>query len=92
MRVPRPTYIYTNCNFHETDSLITRVGKNTKIFFSGDFKQTDLDGKREISGFNDFVKIVNNMESFTNVEFCINDCVRSGLVKEYLIIKDELGL
>jgi phosphate starvation-inducible protein PhoH len=83
---------FENCNFHESDSIITRCGKNTRIFFSGDFKQTDLDGKREISGYLDFMKIINNMDSFDAVEFTIDDCVRSGLVKEYLIEKDKLGL
>jgi phosphate starvation-inducible PhoH-like protein len=83
---------FENFNFHETDSLITRIGSNSRIFFSGDFKQTDLDGRKEISGFNDFMKIINKMESFVSVEFTIEDCVRSGLVKEYLTIKDQLGL
>lgn len=83
---------FENCNFHELDSLITRCGKNARIFFSGDFKQTDLDGRREVSGYTDFMKIINNMDSFGSVEFTIDDCVRSGLVKEYLIEKDKLGL
>jgi phosphate starvation-inducible protein PhoH len=83
---------FENCNFHETDSLITRVGKNTRIFFSGDFKQSDLDGRREVSGFNDFMKIVSKMQSFSATEFTIEDCVRSGLVLEYLTVKEQLGL
>lgn len=83
---------FENMNFHELDSLITRCGNNTRIFFSGDFKQTDFDGKREVSGFSDFTKIIDNMESFSMVEFTIEDCVRSGLVREYLITKDKIGL
>ena len=79
-------------NLHELSTIITRVGKNTKIFFSGDFKQSDLDGRREISGFNDFIKIVNQMNSFDVVEFGLADIVRSGLVKEYLVAKEKLGL
>ena len=79
-------------NLHELSTIITRCGKNTKIFFSGDFKQCDFDGKREISGFNDFVKIVSYMYSFDIVEFQLNDIVRSGLVKEFLIAKEKLGL
>ena len=77
---------------HELSTIITRCGKNTRIFFSGDFKQTDLDGRREISGFNDFVKIVNCMYSFDVIEFGLEDIVRSGLVKEYLVAKENLGL
>lgn len=83
---------FENLNFHEADSLITRLGKNSRIFFSGDIKQTDLDGRKEVSGYNDFMRIINEMESFFTVEFTIEDCVRSGLVKEYLIAKEKLGL
>lgn len=77
---------------HEISTIVTRCGKNTKIFFSGDFKQTDLDGKKEVSGFNDFMKIISRMESFSSTEFTIEDCVRSGLVLEYLTVKEQLGL
>ena len=77
---------------HELSTIITRCGRNTKIFFSGDFKQTDLDGRREISGFSDFIKIVDCMYSFEVVEFGLDDIVRSGLVKEFLIAKEKLGL
>jgi phosphate starvation-inducible PhoH-like protein len=77
---------------HEISTILTRCGKNTKIFFSGDFRQTDLDGKREISGFNDFIKIVKMMPSFDIVEFGLDDIVRSGLVKEFLVAKEKLGL
>lgn len=83
---------FSNCNFHELDSLITRCGNNTRIFFSGDFAQTDLDQRREVSGFNDFVRIINMMDSFTVVEFGLEDIVRSGIVREFLIAKDKLGL
>lgn len=77
---------------HEISTIITRCGKNTKIFFSGDFRQTDLDNRREISGFSDFIKIVKMMYSFEIVDFNLDDIVRSGLVKEFLIAKDKLGL
>lgn len=79
-------------NLHEISTIITRCGKNTKIFFSGDFKQCDLDGKREVSGFNDFLRIVGMMYSFETVEFGLEDIVRSGLVKDYLVAKETLGL
>jgi len=79
-------------NLHEISTIVTRCGKNTKIFFSGDYKQCDLDGRREVSGFNDFLKIVGMMYSFETVEFGLEDIVRSGLVKEFLIAKEKLGL
>lgn len=79
-------------NIHELSTIITRCGKGTRIFFSGDFRQTDLDGRKEISGFNDFIRIVSLIPSFNIVEFGLDDIVRSGLVKEFLVAKEKLGL
>ena len=43
-----------NLNFHELDSIITRVGENTKIIFCGDAAQTDLVKTNERNGILDF--------------------------------------
>ena len=82
---------FSNLNFHELDSIITRVGQDSRIIFSGDYAQSDLVKKHEKSGVLDFLKIAQAMESFCCVEFGIDDIVRSGLVKEYLIAKHNLG-
>jgi phosphate starvation-inducible PhoH-like protein len=79
-----------NLNFHELDSVITRAGDNTRIIFSGDFKQSDLTNSQDRKGLQDFLKIISRMSSFSRVEFGIQDVVRSSLVKEYLIQKDKL--
>jgi len=81
-----------NLNFHELDSIITRVGQDSKIIFCGDAAQTDLIKNNERTGILDFQKIIMNMEEFAMVEFGIEDIVRSGLVKSYLISKLNLGL
>ena len=81
-----------NLNFHELDSIITRVGQDTKIVFCGDAAQTDLVKVNERSGILDFQKILDKMPEFTLIEFGIDDIVRSGLVKSYLINKINLGL
>jgi len=78
-------------NFHELDSIITRVGDNSKIMFCGDATQTDLTKSYERHGILDFMKIIEQMESFNIVEFDTDDIVRSGLVKEYLVKKLALG-
>ena len=83
---------FSNLNFHELDSMITRIGEDSKIMFCGDITQTDLTREKETSGIADFIKIVEEMkETFTCVEFGIKDIVRSGLVKSYLIAKYNLG-
>ena len=79
-----------NLSFHELDSVITRAGEGTKVIFSGDFKQSDLANSRDRQGLQDFLKILKNMRSFSRIEFGVQDVVRSGLVKEYLINKDKL--
>ncbi len=81
-----------NLNFHELDSIITRVGQDSKIVFCGDVNQSDLQKTNERNGILDFQRILENMEEFTSIEFGINDIVRSGLVKSYLISKMTLGL
>ena len=81
-----------NLNFHELDSIITRVGQDSKIVFCGDVNQSDLQRTNERNGILDFQRILEGMDEFSMVEFGINDIVRSGLVKSYLISKMTLGL
>lgn len=76
-----------NMTFHELDSIITRVGENCKVIFSGDYRQSDLKFQDERAGLLTFLKILDRMPEFTRVEFGIDDIVRSGLVKSYIINK-----
>jgi predicted ribonuclease YlaK len=82
---------FSNLNFHELDSIITRVGENSKICFCGDAEQSDLVKSNERNGIVDFMNILRKMSSFDIIEFGVDDIVRSGLVKEYLTAKYELG-
>ena len=81
-----------NLNFHELDSIITRVGEDTKIMFCGDVAQTDLIKTNEKNGILDFQKIITRMPEFDLIEFGLDDIVRSGLVKSYITSKLELGM
>jgi len=81
-----------NLNFHELDTIITRVGQDSKIVFCGDFGQSDLSRTSEKNGLHDFLRILEEMEEFNCVEFDIGDIVRSGFVRSYLIQKTKLGL
>ena len=81
-----------NLNFHELDTIMTRVGQNSKIMFSGDFDQTDLREDEEKAGLGQFLKIINEMKEFYSCEFDIGDIVRSGLVRSYIIQKYNTGL
>ena len=81
-----------NLNFHELDSIITRVGEDSKIMFCGDATQTDLIKTNERNGIIDFMTILRNMPSVDIIEFGVEDIVRSGLCKEYLLAKMDLNL
>ena len=81
-----------NLNFHELDTIMTRVGQGSKIMFSGDFDQTDLRDNEEKAGLGQFIKIINEMKEFYSCEFDIGDIVRSGLVRSYIIQKYNTGL
>ena len=83
---------FQNLNFHEMDSIITRVGENTRIIFCGDASQSDLVKTNDRNGIVDFMNVLRKMPSFDIIEFGIGDIVRSGLVKEYLTAKIEMGL
>jgi predicted ribonuclease YlaK len=82
---------FQNLNFHELDSIITRVGENTRICFCGDASQSDLVKTNERNGIIDFMSVLRKMQSFDIIEFGIEDICRSGLVKEYLIAKMDAG-
>ena len=83
---------FANLNGHELDSIITRVGEDSKIMFCGDATQSDLIKMSERNGIIDFMKILRVMPSFDIIEFGIEDVVRSGIVREYLTAKYELGV
>ena len=81
-----------NMNFHELDTITTRVGQDSKIMFCGDFDQTDLQRTNEKNGLHDFLRILEEMDEFNCTEFTIGDIVRSGFVRNYLINKIKLGI
>lgn len=73
----------------ELNSIMTRIGRNSKIIFCGDFRQTDLYKKNDMSGLQKFMAIAELMPTFKTIEFSVNDIVRSKLVKEYILARLE---
>ncbi|MED5271162.1 MAG: PhoH family protein, partial [Pseudomonadota bacterium] len=76
---------FQNLNYHELDSIMTRVGEQSKIMFCGDATQSDLVKQNERNGIVDFMRILRLMPSVDVIEFGVEDIVRSGLVKEYIL-------
>lgn len=76
-----------NMNFEEIDTVMTRVGYRSKIIWCGDYRQTDLRRANDKSGLLKFFDIAYHMQSFTRIEFTVDDIVRSSLVKDYILAK-----
>ena len=79
-----------NLNFHELDSVITRLGEATKLIMCGDYYQSDFDKERDRSGILNFLEIIQRMKYFDHIEFSWEDIVRSGLVREYIMTKEQM--
>jgi len=77
-----------NMTFEEIDTVMTRVGYRSKIIWCGDYRQTDLNKKKnDVSGILKFFDIAHHMNAFTRIEFTADDIVRSSLVKDYILAK-----
>ena len=81
-----------NLNFHELDSIMTRVGENCRIIFAGDYLQSDFKAEGERDGLMKFLNIIERMKNFSVVQFGWDDIVRSGIVRDYIMTKEMMGL
>jgi len=81
-----------NLNFHELDSIMTRVGENSRIIFAGDYLQSDFKADGEKDGLLKFLNIIERMNNFSIVRFGWDDIVRSGIVRDYIMTKEMMGL
>jgi predicted ribonuclease YlaK len=81
-----------NLNFHELDTVITRVGENCRFIMCGDYYQSDFDKEKDRNGIMHFMQIVEQLKRFQVVEFTWEDIVRSGFVRDYIMTKEMLGI
>jgi phosphate starvation-inducible PhoH-like protein len=79
-----------NLNFHELDSVITRIGRECRVILSGDYYQSDFDKEKDRDGILKFLTIVEQMKDFEIFEFGWEDIVRSGIVRDYIMTKEML--
>ena len=79
---------FQNLNYHELDSIMTRVGQDSKIMFCGDATQSDLTKPNERNGIMDFMRVIRLMPSLDIIEFGVEDIVRSGLVLSLIHISE----
>lgn len=81
-----------NLNFHELDSIMTRVGEHCRIIFAGDYLQSDFKSDGEKDGLMKFLNIIERMNQFSMVQFGWDDIVRSGIVRDYIMTKEMIGV
>ena len=81
-----------NLNFHELDSVITRIGQDCRVIFSGDYYQSDFKDGHERDGIQRFLRIVERLKNFSVITFGWDDIVRSDFLRDYIMTKEMLGI
>jgi phosphate starvation-inducible protein PhoH len=81
---------FQNMNFHELNSIVTRLGENSRILACGDSYQNDLHLERfDQSGFHKFIDVARRSGTFDDILFTKDDIVRSGFVKKWITALEE---
>lgn len=78
-----------NMDFMTIHSVMTRVGKNSRIIVCADKSQDDLIHDRVCSGYDKMMRLFSTMNSVDVVTFTKHDIVRSGFAKEWVIACEE---
>ncbi len=83
-----------NQRYVELRTVLTRTGDKSRVVLCGDTKQDDLtsDRYKESSGLADMMRVFERMGHMATVQFDIDDIVRSGFVRDFIIAENELGL
>lgn len=84
-----------NLTIEEISTVVTRLGKNSRLIISGDLQQSDLsvgNKRKEVSGFIEMIDTVKHMKEFGTVWFTVDDIVRSGLVKSWIKAREKLAV
>jgi phosphate starvation-inducible protein PhoH len=82
-----------NMTYEEIRTIMTRVGELSRIMFCGDTKQDDLRNSKnrlDRSGLANFIKVIKEINEFDTIEFTVDDIVRSGIVKSFIIAEEKV--
>ena len=81
---------FQSATYHELSTVATRIGKDSKVIYSGDLAQNDLvTRKNDVSGFAKFVGVADLVPDFNKVYFTCDDIVRSGFVRDFIIAEEH---
>lgn len=80
-----------SCDIASIQALTTRIGENCKLVITGDSRQNDI--KRGVDGMSYIVNILDtyNIRDSGVIEFGIEDIVRSGITRDFVIAYEEGG-
>ncbi len=81
-----------NMNYHELDSVITRLGNNSRLILCGDYRQSDFTKEKDKHGMITILNILSQISEFKSIEFQQEDILRSSFVKQYIIAKENSKL
>ena len=81
-----------NMDGRELNTIITRVGYDCRLIACGDYYQTDLLERQGKGDILTFLNVLRRLENFSVVEFGHDDIVRSDLVRDYIIMKETMGV
>lgn len=85
---------FQNGNYMECRTVISRLGANSRLILAGDTKQDDLTSARfnEESGASTTIEVLRRVKSVSEVIFTVDDIVRNGFIKEFILAEMQLGL
>lgn len=79
-----------NANWEEINTVMTRMGTNSRIIVCGDIKQNDLLYKKaDKTGIDSLITVSAHMDSFDHIEFTRDDIVRSDFVKQFIVACEQ---
>jgi len=79
-----------NMNWEEINTIMTRLGKNSRVIFAGDLPQKDLRKKGDESGFPKALRVMERTGNFASILFTKYDILRSGFVKAWIIAAEDI--
>lgn len=82
-----------NMDWDELYTIISRLGHNSRVILTGDIRQTDIHRRRRESGLERLEKVLLNMPygSSEVIDMKLEDVVRSGIVRDFVISDFELS-
>ena len=79
-----------NLNWQELNTILTRIGTNTRVILCGDYYQSDLVKKHENSAILEMLEVLRAMNRFEEIEFTWKDIVRSDFVRDFIVTKEAM--